>query len=112
MNLDLTSFLMQMPTARRLLELVKDDLRCGRSVLGLFPEGIDSSRLRSELSDGLAHWHLQIHEIFISQLNIQTPAGALAQALGNRLACSHRAPHGRESSAANRFARNPVSRRI
>lgn len=82
MSLGLTGFLMQMPTARRLLDLISDDLRCGRSVLGLFPDGIDSSWLRLGLWDGLAHCHLQIDEINIPQLDVQTPAGALAQALG------------------------------
>ena len=82
MSLGLATSLMQMPTARQLLDLILDDLRHGRSVLGLFPEGVDPNLLRSALWDGLGHWHLHIQEIFISQLDIQTPAAALGQALG------------------------------
>ncbi len=77
MSLELTRFVMQMPTARRLLDLILDDLRNGRSVLALFPEGVESSLLRSELWDGLGQWQLQIHDVLISQLDAQTPAGAL-----------------------------------
>ena len=82
MSLELATFLMQMPTVRHLLDLILDDLRHGRSVLGLFPEGVDPSLLRSELWNGLGHWQLQTHDVLISQLDVQTPAGAIGQALG------------------------------
>ena len=82
MSLELTRFLMQMPTVRTLLDLIQDDLRHARSVLVLFPEGIDPRMLRSALREGLDHWHLQIDQILISQLDAQTPAAALGQALG------------------------------
>ena len=82
MSLELATYLMQTPTVRRLLDLILDDLRHGRSVLGLFPDGVNPSRLRSALWDGLEYWHLHIQEIPISQLDVQTPAAALGQALG------------------------------
>lgn len=73
---------MQMPTARHLLDQVLDDLRLGRSVFGLLPEGVDPDLLRSALWDGLGHWDLHTQEVFISQLDAQMPAAALGQALG------------------------------
>ena len=82
MSLKLTTFLTQMPSVRTLLDLILDDLRHGRSVLGLFPEGINTTSIRSALFDGLGHWHLNIQEILLSQLDIQTPAAALGHALG------------------------------
>lgn len=81
MSLELTRFLMQVPTARRLLDLILDDLRSGRSVLALLPEGAESSLLRSEIWNGLGQWQLQIHDVLISQLDAQTPAGALGRIL-------------------------------
>ncbi len=82
MSLELTTYMMQLPTVRHLLELIQDDLRHARSVLVLFPDGIDPSMLRLALREGLDHWHLQIDQILISQLDVQTPAAALGQALG------------------------------
>ncbi len=82
MSLGLATSLMQMPTARQLLDQLLDDLRLGRSVLGLLPEGVDPSLLRSALWDGLGHWHLHTQEVFMSQLDAQIPAAALGQALG------------------------------
>lgn len=82
MSLGLTNSLMQMPTARQLLDHMLRDLRSGRSVLGLLPEGIDSSLLRSALWDGLEHLHLHIEEIAISDLDAQMPVAALGQAMG------------------------------
>ena len=81
MNSRLSASFLQIPTARQLIDLIQDDLREGRSVLGLLPEGIDPSFLRSALWDGLAHWHLSIHEVPISP-GAQSPASALGQALG------------------------------
>ena len=82
MSLELSTYLLQMPTVRHLLDLIIDDLRHGRSVLGLFPEGIDTGLIRSALLDGFGHWHLNIQEILISELDVQTPAAALGHALG------------------------------
>ena len=82
MSLGLTTSLMQMPTARQLLDLMLRDLRSGCSVLGLLPEGVDSSLLRSALWDGLEHLHLHIQEIAISELDAQMPVAALGQTLG------------------------------
>ena len=82
MSLGLATSLMQMPTAQQLLNRLLEELRRGHSVLGLLPEGVDPSLLRSALWDGLGHLHLHIHEIFISQLDAETPAAALGQALG------------------------------
>lgn len=82
MSLGLATSLMQMPTARQLLDQLLEDLQFGRSVLGLLPEGVDPSRLRSALWDGLGHWHLHTQEVFISQLDAPMPAAALGQALG------------------------------
>ena len=82
MSLELATYLMQLPTVRHLLDLIQNDLRHGRSVLGLFPDGIDAGWIRTALWDGLEHWHLQIREIPISQLDVQAPAAALGQALG------------------------------
>ena len=82
MSLGLATSLMQMPTARQLLDQLLEELRRGHSVLGLLPEGVDPSLLRSALWDDLGHSDLRIHEVFISQLDPQTPAAALAQALG------------------------------
>ena len=73
---------MQMPTARHLLDQMLDDLRLGRSVLGLLPEGVDLGLLRSALWDGMGHWDMHIQEVFISELDAQMPAAALGQALG------------------------------
>ncbi|MXY82357.1 MAG: hypothetical protein F4Y91_09900 [Gemmatimonadetes bacterium] len=56
------------------------DLREGRSMLGLLPEGVDSSLLRSALLDGLEHF-LHIEKIAISDLDAQMPAAALGQAM-------------------------------
>ena len=82
MSLELSTYLLQMPTVRHLLDLIIDDLRHGRSVLSLFPEGVDTGSIRSALLDGLGHWHLNYHEILMSQLDAHTPAAALGQALG------------------------------
>ena len=82
MSLELSTYLLQMPTVRHLLDQIQNDLRHGRSVLGLFPEGIDAGWIRSVLWDGLGHSDLHIREILISQLDVQTPAAALGQALG------------------------------
>lgn len=82
MSLELAASLMQMPTARHLLDQMLDDLRLGRSMLGLLPEGVDIDLLRSALWDGLGHWDLHIQEVFISQLDAQMPAAALGQAIG------------------------------
>ena len=73
---------MQMPSVRHLLDQMLDDLRLGHSVLGLLPEGVDSSMLRSDLWDGLGHWDLHTQEVFISQMDAQMPAAALGQTLG------------------------------
>ena len=82
MSLGLTTSLMQMPSARQLLDLALRDLRSGRSVLGLLPEGVDSSLLWSALWDGLEHLHLHAQEIAISDLDAQMPVEALGQAMG------------------------------
>lgn len=82
MSLELSTYLFQMPTVRHLLDRIVDDLRHGRSVLGLFPAGIDAGWIRSALWDSLGHWHLHIREILISQLDVQAPAAALGETLG------------------------------
>ena len=82
MSLGLATSLIQMPTVRQLLEQILDDLRSGRSVLGLLPEGVDPSLLRSDLLDSLEHWDLHSHEVFIPQLDTQMLAAALGQTLG------------------------------
>ena len=82
MSLGLTTSLMQMPTVRQLLDLMLRDLRAGRSVLGLLPEGVDSSLLRSVLWDDLEHLHLHIQEVAIADLDAQMPVAALGQAMG------------------------------
>lgn len=81
MSPGLAAFLMQMPSARQLLETMLDDLRAGRSVLGLLPEGIDPGVLRSALWDGLEYWHMRIHEVSIPH-DTQSPAAALGHVLG------------------------------
>ncbi len=73
---------MQVPTARRLLDQIVEDLRLGRSVLVLLPEGVSPSLLRPALWDGLRYWDLHVEEVFISQLDAQQPVAALGQALG------------------------------
>ncbi len=82
MSLGLATSLIQMPTVRQLLDRILDDLRSGRSVLGLLPEGVDPSLLRSDLLNGLEHWDLRIHEVFVPQLDAQISAAALGQTLG------------------------------
>ena len=82
MSLGLATSLMQMPTARHLLGQILGDLRHGHSVLGLLPEGVDPNLLGSALWDDLGYSDLRIDEVFIPQLDAQTPAAALAQALG------------------------------
>ena len=82
MSLGLATSLMQMPTARHLLSQILGDLRHGHSVLGLLPEGVDPNLLGSALWDDLGYSDLRIDEVFIPQLDAQTPAAALAQALG------------------------------
>ena len=71
-----------MPSVRYLLNQILDDLRLGRSVLGLLPEGVDVDLLRSDLWDRLGHWDLHTQEVFISQLDAQMPTAALGQTLG------------------------------
>lgn len=78
----LATSLMQMPTARHLLDQMLDDLRLGRSVLGLLPESIDPGLLRSALWDGLLHLDLHIDRVFVSQLDSEMPAVALGQLRG------------------------------
>ncbi len=74
MSLGLTTSLMQMPTVRQLLDLMLLDLRGGRSVLGLIPEGVDSSLLRSALWDGLEHFmHIQEVPILGCSLRLSQP---------------------------------------
>ena len=73
-----------MPTARRLLDQTFDDLRVGRSILGLLPEGVDPILLRSALWDGLGYLHLHIAEVSLSH-NAQSPAAAIGQALNVNL---------------------------
>lgn len=82
MSLGLATSLIQMPTVRQLLDRILDDLRSGRSVLGLLPEGVDPNLLRLDLLNGLEHWDLHLHEVFVPQLDAQIPAAALAQTLG------------------------------
>lgn len=82
MSLGLATSLIQMPTVRQLLERILDDLRSGRSVLGLLPEGVDPNLLRSNLLNGLERWDLRIHEVFAPQLDTQRLAAALGQTLG------------------------------
>ena len=80
MSLGLTTSLMQMPTVRQLLDLMLRDLRDGRSVLGLIPEGVDSSLLRSALWDGLEH-SLHIQEVPILDLDAQLKQADLPEVL-------------------------------
>lgn len=82
MSLGLATSLIQMPTVRQLLGRMLDDLRSGRSVLGLLPEGVDPNLLRSDVLNGLEHWDLHLHEVFVPQLDAQMPAAALAHTLG------------------------------
>lgn len=82
MSLGLATSLIQMPTVRQLLDRILDDLRSGRSVLGLLPEGVDPSLLRSNLLNGLEYRDLRVHEVFAPQLDAQMLAAALAQTLG------------------------------
>ena len=82
MSRGLATSLMQVPTARHLLDQMLEDLQRGHSVLGLLPEGVNPSLLRSALRDGLEHWHLHTRDVSISQLDPQAPAASLGQALG------------------------------
>ena len=82
MSLVLASSLVQLPTARRLIDQIVEDLRLGRSVLVLLPEGVDPGLLRPALWDGLRYWDLHVEEVLIAQLDAQQPVSALGQALG------------------------------
>lgn len=80
MSPGLAASLIQMPTARKLIDDMLGDLRFGRSVLGLLPEGVNPGLLRSSLWDGLGDWHLHIHEVSIPH-DAQAPAAVLGRAL-------------------------------
>ena len=82
MNHGLAAFLLQMPSVRQLFNVILADLRQGRSILVLLPDGVDPILLRSALLDGLENLHLYIQEIFIPELDSQSPVAALAATLG------------------------------
>ena len=70
---------MQMPTVREWLSQVQADLRDGRSVVIVLPDGVDVELLRSALWN--AQGDLYFEGIFLSQLDGAEPAAAVERTL-------------------------------
>lgn len=82
MNHGPAAFLFQMPSARQLFNVMLADLRQGRSILVLLPDGVDPTLLLPDLLDGLENINLYMQEIFIPELDSQSPVASLGASLG------------------------------
>lgn len=72
----------QMPSAKVGLDQFLDDLRQGRSVLGLLPHGVGTEVLRSVLWKGLESNDLRIDEISIDDYEAIDPVSSILQSFG------------------------------
>lgn len=77
--------LLQMPTVRSLMGQIVEDLRLGRSVLGVLPNGVGIDELRSVLCGGLEHWHLYIEEVQIDKKDNSDPVEILLRSFEVKL---------------------------
>lgn len=78
----LSHALSQMPSAKVGLDQLLDDLRQGRSVLGLLPQGIGTEVLQSVLWNELESYDLRIDEISIDEYETLDPVSSVFRSLG------------------------------
>ena len=78
----LSQALSQMPSAKVVLDQFLDDLRQGRSVLGLLPHGVGLEMLKPELWNGLESYDIHINEISIDEYETFDPVSSIFRALG------------------------------
>ena len=78
----LSHSLSQMPSAKAGLDQFLDDLRQGRSVLGLLPHGVGLELLKHELWNGLEHYDILINEISIDEYEKLDPVLSIFRAFG------------------------------